>query len=259
MEKTKEGSLKSVDIHVDALIANEDNTNQMDEKTLERLAEEIREVGFLDPINVVPKEDGNYIILGGEHRWRAAKIAGLEYIPAVVHTDEKWQDRDLFDLVTFRLNAIQGKVNNDKFVKMYERMSQKFGHDSLQQIFAVTQDNVWKKMVKDVSKQLKNSGLPDNLINKLENSESIKNSPDKFASFLDRIFKDHGNSLSSNFVIFSHGKKDHVLIHANTETFNAIKIIVDASAKVGVDVNNELQPLLQGLAQKMETLLASQQ
>jgi ParB family chromosome partitioning protein len=54
-----------------------------DPESLEELARSIREVGVIQPIVVVPARRG-YQIVAGERRWRAARIAGLERIPAVV-------------------------------------------------------------------------------------------------------------------------------------------------------------------------------
>lgn len=56
-----------------------------DETALEALALSIGEHGILQPIVVVPHGDG-YMIVAGERRWRAAGIAGLEKIPALVRT-----------------------------------------------------------------------------------------------------------------------------------------------------------------------------
>jgi len=53
------------------------------EEQLEQLAESIREQGILQPI-VVSKQGERYQIICGERRWRAAKLAGLEKIPAVI-------------------------------------------------------------------------------------------------------------------------------------------------------------------------------
>ena len=60
----------------------------MDAVALEELAESIREQGVLQPILVRPLgEEGNrYELVAGERRWRAAGIAGLEKIPALVRT-----------------------------------------------------------------------------------------------------------------------------------------------------------------------------
>lgn len=57
--------------------------SRFDDDALEELANSIREVGVLQPVVVTPVEDG-YQLIAGERRWRAAKRAGLETIPAVV-------------------------------------------------------------------------------------------------------------------------------------------------------------------------------
>ena len=57
---------------------------RMDEASLAELAESIRARGVIQPIVVRPVGDSQYEILAGERRWRAAKIANLERIPAVI-------------------------------------------------------------------------------------------------------------------------------------------------------------------------------
>jgi ParB family chromosome partitioning protein len=52
---------------------------------IEALAESVREHGVLQPI-VVVRGGGGYEIVAGERRWRAAKLAGLATIPAIVRT-----------------------------------------------------------------------------------------------------------------------------------------------------------------------------
>jgi ParB family transcriptional regulator, chromosome partitioning protein len=55
-----------------------------DEETLGELAGSIGERGVLQPVLVRPGADGRYGLVAGERRWRAAKLAGLESIPALV-------------------------------------------------------------------------------------------------------------------------------------------------------------------------------
>ena len=65
--------------------------SNMHNDSLEELADSIRAQGILQPIVVRPmKEPGRYEIIAGERRWRAAQIAGLHDVPAVVRdvTDE---------------------------------------------------------------------------------------------------------------------------------------------------------------------------
>jgi ParB family transcriptional regulator, chromosome partitioning protein len=55
-----------------------------DEVSLEALAGSLREHGVLQPVIVRPRPEGGYELVAGERRWRAAEIAGLESIPALV-------------------------------------------------------------------------------------------------------------------------------------------------------------------------------
>jgi ParB family transcriptional regulator, chromosome partitioning protein len=55
-----------------------------DEELLTSLADSVREVGVLQPILVRPLPDGSYELIAGERRWRAARRAGLQTIPALV-------------------------------------------------------------------------------------------------------------------------------------------------------------------------------
>jgi len=57
---------------------------RMDETSLAQLADSIRSRGVIQPIVVRPVDGGHYEILAGERRWRAARLAGLDRVPAVV-------------------------------------------------------------------------------------------------------------------------------------------------------------------------------
>lgn len=54
------------------------------EKPLDELAISIREEGILQPIIVRPLSDGKFEIIAGERRWRAAKLAELKSVPAII-------------------------------------------------------------------------------------------------------------------------------------------------------------------------------
>ncbi len=68
------------------------NPNQprgrFDEEGLVELAHSIREFGVLQPILVRPMPDGQFQLIAGERRWRAAKRCGLDSIPCVVRTTD---------------------------------------------------------------------------------------------------------------------------------------------------------------------------
>ena len=62
-----------------------------DDETLAELSASIAEHGLLQPIAVRPKPSGGYLIVAGERRWRASRMAGLTEVPAIVKdvTDER--------------------------------------------------------------------------------------------------------------------------------------------------------------------------
>lgn len=72
-------------ILIENILANPNQPRVIFHQTeLEELVDSIRQNGILQPILVKPLEDGKYEIVAGERRWRAAKMLGLEEIPAII-------------------------------------------------------------------------------------------------------------------------------------------------------------------------------
>ncbi|MGD8856622.1 MAG: ParB/RepB/Spo0J family partition protein, partial [Chloroflexota bacterium] len=77
--------LQLLSIRLDAIVADPDQPRRtFPEESLVELCESIRQDGVIQPIEVTEKGNGHYMIVHGERRWRAAEMAGLETIPAVV-------------------------------------------------------------------------------------------------------------------------------------------------------------------------------
>ena len=75
---------------------------QFDDDALNQLADSITENGLLQPIAVRPKKVGpGYIIIAGERRWRAARLAGLDEVPVIIKdvTDEQAAARTAAEIV----------------------------------------------------------------------------------------------------------------------------------------------------------------
>ncbi|MDR2956332.1 MAG: ParB/RepB/Spo0J family partition protein, partial [Prevotella sp.] len=84
-------------IHIDFITPTGINPRQyFDENALQELAESIKQVGIIQPIvaRKIPNVENTYSIICGERRYRAAKLAGLEQIPAYIRecTDEEALD-----------------------------------------------------------------------------------------------------------------------------------------------------------------------
>src|SRR5262245_43914996 len=68
---------------------------RFDEESLQALAGSLRERGMLQPVLVRPLAGGTYELIAGERRWRAARMAGLQTIPAMVRPREDAESLEL--------------------------------------------------------------------------------------------------------------------------------------------------------------------
>ncbi|MCF0178748.1 MAG: ParB/RepB/Spo0J family partition protein [Bacteroidales bacterium] len=99
------------EIDLDSIHANSSQPrHDFDQQALEELAESIKSIGIIQPITLRQEEDGTYMIVAGERRYRAAKIAGLQTIPAYIR---KVSDDDVMEMALIEniqredLNAIE--------------------------------------------------------------------------------------------------------------------------------------------------------
>jgi len=81
-----------VQLQVSKLVPNPGQPRKnFDETELQELADSIKTYGIIQPIIAADTGDGDYIIIAGERRTRAAKLAGLDTVPVIIrdYTDQK--------------------------------------------------------------------------------------------------------------------------------------------------------------------------
>ena len=94
-----------VELKINDISPNEGQPRKIfDDERLQELAASISESGVIQPI-IVQKKNGGYRIVAGERRWRAARLAGLTVIPAIV--------RDLSDRETLEQALIENLQRED--------------------------------------------------------------------------------------------------------------------------------------------------
>ncbi len=132
-------------------------------ESLEQLADSIGQFGVLQPIIVreSPLLAGTYEIIAGERRWRAAKMAGLNEIPAVV------LDGD--ELKTAQVAVIENVQREDLNV-----VEEAFAYKTLIERFDLTQDQVAKQVGKSrsaITNILRLLELPDEVLELLKTGQ----------------------------------------------------------------------------------------
>ena len=112
------------EIPLNEIVANPNQPRRtFDEEALQELADSIREHGVISPITLKQNEDGTYMIIAGERRYRAAKMAGLYDIPAYVRTakDEQVMEWALIENIQREnLDAIEIALAYQRLMDDYE-------------------------------------------------------------------------------------------------------------------------------------------
>jgi hypothetical protein len=221
------------------------NPNRMSPEAFERLKKEIQDVGFIDPVQVVPLEGSDsYRLIGGEHRWKAAHELGMKEIPAVILSGKEWTDEDLQKFVTLRLNHLHGELDPEKFAALYEEMARKYGEDALQNLMGYVNIDGWKKLVSGMKEGLKASGLPDELVEKFAEEAEEATCEDDLNRILQKLLAEYGDTLNLNFMVFTFKSKEHLYVISDEETFALAKAIAEESKRRKVDINQVLHQVL---------------
>lgn len=129
------GSSSINEIALDRIYPNPDQPRRtFDEEALQELAQSISEHGVISPITLRKDADKRYMIIAGERRFRAAKIAGLNSIPAYIRTakDEQVMEWALIENIQREdLDAIEIALAYQRLMDEYnltqERMSERVG------------------------------------------------------------------------------------------------------------------------------------
>lgn len=108
-----------------------------DEEKLRVLADSLKEHGLIQPI-VVKKTDNGYVIIAGERRWRAARIAGLKKIPVII--------KDYDDLTVKEIALIENLQRED-----LNPIEEALGYRSLMDEYGLTQEEISARLGKSRS------------------------------------------------------------------------------------------------------------
>lgn len=158
---SKEGQLKNLPIerlHPGKYQPRRD----MNPEALEELAASIRQQGIMQPVVVRNLPGGHYEIIAGERRWRAAQLAELEFIPALVREAD---DRDVIALALIEnlqredLNPLEEAIALQRLQKEFELTQQQVADAVGKSRSTVTNLLRLLQLHKDVQRMLEHGDL----------------------------------------------------------------------------------------------------
>ena len=160
IEQVQEGEIKH-EISIGEIDRNQNQPRKIfDEKALNELAQSIKTHGVIQPI-ILTKRNERYMIIAGERRWRAARIAGLKTIPAIIR---EYSDQEISEIAIVE-NLQREDLNPIESAKAIQDLIEKFD---------LTQEEVADKIGKSrsaVTNTLRLLTLPNDLIELVETNK----------------------------------------------------------------------------------------
>ena len=207
-------------VDVDEIVPNPENPNQQDDRTFNALVREMEREGWTQPLQVVEQEDGQYQIVAGEHRWRAARILQWR-CPVIVLPREAWE-QDRRDMVMVKDNLLKGRLNPEKFTALYNRLAERYDGEVLQTLMGFTSEDAFKRVYQQVKRNLP-PGLRDALARTKDEIKTI----DDLSLVLNKLFREHGETLDSNYMVFSYGGRDVLWVRADKDLWKTVTGIAE--------------------------------
>lgn len=222
------------ELAVTEIIPNDNQPRRIfDEALLEELAESIRLKGVIQPIIVTKIENGKYMIIEGERRWRASGLAGKKTIPVVVRNTETAKERLELALIT---NAQREDLNPVELAVAYKKLMDEhnYKHEDLGVIVG--------KSRSAVTNRLRLLNLPKTVLSLIENKEISEGHARALLSL----------SSESDIISIANAVKEKNLSVRDVE--NMVKAIQNKGTKKEKKV---LDANMQGIAKEMETFFNS--
>ncbi len=110
-----------------------------DKEKIEELAQSINKNGLIQPLILTKKDSENYILVAGERRWRAAQIANLKILPALLLPSDL--DKDEISLIE---NIQRENLKVTEEAQAYQRLIDKnnYTHDQLSKIVGKSRSHI---------------------------------------------------------------------------------------------------------------------
>ena len=112
---------------------------EFDKEKIEELAQSIKKNGLIQPLILTKKDNANYVLVAGERRWRAAQIANLKTIPALLLPQDL--DKDEISLIE---NIQRENLKISEEAQAYQRLidKNKYTHEELSQIVGKSRSHI---------------------------------------------------------------------------------------------------------------------
>jgi len=265
---------KAVEIPTDRLVFTDWNCNEMSEKKLAHLQNEIQneedpdDPHFDEPLQCIPlpESEDKFLVLGGEHRTKIARALNMGTVPCVIRHDlAKLSRKDLM-LWSVRRNNLRGRINAQKYAEMEGELIDQHG---------MTAEAARRSMLidGDLAKALRASvAVRDNENNgsddghngdrqhgDVQDAQDARRSKEELLTALkiaeQDVLLDSADTVENGYLFFVQGKKGqtHLVVNESTALHGMVKNMVAACKGLDGKVDDFLIAAIRNELKNWET------
>lgn len=227
-------------VPLSSLMENPDNAFEERREVFNELVEEIRVNGYDEPMKVVAKDDGMFMVVCGNHRLRA--LRQLEYKEVAVIIRHDWDDAKA-DVQTFRNNMLRGELNVAKGRELWAKLTTKYSFDELElrELTLMYDERLFERIAlvrqKDVSLAKKTKEKSDRLQMKVL---------DDLGLMLNHLVTKYGGQMEKGWCYFMFGGQWQLVVEMDREMKGLVETFQKKYGGKEDDVREALKTLLSG-------------
>jgi hypothetical protein len=233
-----------IDVSMKLVMPNEWNPNEMSLDEFNMLSDNIHEVGFLDPVLVVPVfQDDRYRfrVVDGEHRYEAQRLRDAVVLRAVYTSPDRF-DENTQKFQTVRMNKIRGKMNQKKFSNLVSDLMQSgaYTYDQLAHNFGFVDEDEFEHLIERTRESLPTEDMKKEFDKAKDDIKTV----DDLSLVLNRLFTRYGDSLPYHFMVLDFGGKDHLWVRMKHSSYRQVVAQARNAMEAGVTFDSVLATVL---------------
>lgn len=235
------GEVEIKELPLDQLEMADWNPNQMPVDKFNALFSNMKEVGVIEPIVVTQVSEGKYLVVGGHHRLKAAKLMNLDRIPCVIKYGMTTDDVKVQNM---RLNVLKGKIDPEKFTSMYEELQSRYPDKDVAALLGITSKSELDKLIVQYEKE-----LPEDMKEAFRKAKSKIKTVEDLVLILNELFDKQGDQLEVfGYMILDFNGKESIWVRLRKEDIKYVNDVTQLCHEKKVSMDSLVRVWLKELA-----------
>lgn len=242
---------KAVELPVELIDPDPRNPNVMSDAKFSKLVKRIEEHGFDEPIQVIihPENAERFLLIGGEHRWKAARILDMKTIPAVVkehlqdeverYTELMARNIDRGDLDTAKFNKLLEHINRSTTQPFTnEQLADKMGFGDIKEFEKHLKKE--KKKTEAAAQEAKEGGSGAGKTQIIDNVSYV----------LNEVMNKFGETVPKGYIFFCYKNRMHLMVQCDKDLYQLTHDVAEGTKRDNKEINEVLKTVFREVKEK---------